>query len=340
MTQMRYRFLGSSGIKVSELCLGTMMFGGATDEAQARRIIDHAAESGVNFIDTADVYADGRSEAIVGPAIKAKRDRWVLATKGAQQMGPNVTDTGPLAPLSDARGRCQPEAAADRPHRSLLHPPRRSLHALGADDRRVRRPDPPGQDPRMGALQRARLAHPARRASVPADGRAAAGRAAALLQPDEPPARDRAAAGRQVLQPRRRALQPAGARRAHRQVQGQPGGRARHPRRPQGRAHAGSGVAPREPDHRREAEGARRGARHHAGALGDGLGAQQRRRDVGHRRSAHARAMDQLSRRARLQVDGGGRGARQQPGDAGPSVDAQASTIRPIPIEGRFPAVG
>jgi aryl-alcohol dehydrogenase-like predicted oxidoreductase len=94
MAQMRHRFLGSSGIKVSELCLGTMMFGGATDEAQARRIVDHAADSGVNFIDTADVYADGRSEAIVGPAIKAKRDRWVLATKGAQQLGPNVTDRG------------------------------------------------------------------------------------------------------------------------------------------------------------------------------------------------------------------------------------------------------
>src|SRR5688572_30703287 len=94
MAQMRYRFLGSSGIKVSELCLGTMMFGGATDEAQARRIVDHAADSGVNFIDTADVYADGRSEEIVGPAIKAKRDRWVLATKGAQQLGPNATDRG------------------------------------------------------------------------------------------------------------------------------------------------------------------------------------------------------------------------------------------------------
>jgi aryl-alcohol dehydrogenase-like predicted oxidoreductase len=94
MANMRYRVLGSSGIKVSELCLGTMMFGAATDEAQARRIIDRAAEAGVNFIDTADVYADGRSESIVGPAIKARRDRWVLATKGAQQMGPNVTDMG------------------------------------------------------------------------------------------------------------------------------------------------------------------------------------------------------------------------------------------------------
>lgn len=94
MTQMRFRILGSSGIKVSELCLGTMMFGGPTDEAQAQRIVDHAAESGVNFIDTADVYADGRSEAIIGKVIKGKRDGWVLATKGAQKTGPKVTDMG------------------------------------------------------------------------------------------------------------------------------------------------------------------------------------------------------------------------------------------------------
>src|SRR5262245_36042173 len=91
---MRHRVLGSSGIRVSELCLGTMMFGGPTGEAEARRIVDHAAEHGVNFIDTADVYAEGRSEAMVGPAIKARRDRWVLATKVAQQMGPNITDAG------------------------------------------------------------------------------------------------------------------------------------------------------------------------------------------------------------------------------------------------------
>ena len=58
MTKMRYRFLGSGGIKVSELCLGTMMFGGATPQAEAERITAHAADAGVNFIDTADVYAD------------------------------------------------------------------------------------------------------------------------------------------------------------------------------------------------------------------------------------------------------------------------------------------
>jgi aryl-alcohol dehydrogenase-like predicted oxidoreductase len=94
MSAMRYRVLGSSGMKVSQLCLGTMMFGGPTSEADARRIIDDALDRGVNFIDTADVYAEGRSEAIIGPAIRPKRDRWVLATKLAQSTGPGVTDMG------------------------------------------------------------------------------------------------------------------------------------------------------------------------------------------------------------------------------------------------------
>jgi aryl-alcohol dehydrogenase-like predicted oxidoreductase len=94
VAEMRYRVLGTSGVKVSEICLGTMMFGGPTDTAQARRIIRHARDNGVNFIDTADVYAEGRSEAVIGPAIKAERDRWVLATKVAQATGPDVTDRG------------------------------------------------------------------------------------------------------------------------------------------------------------------------------------------------------------------------------------------------------
>jgi aryl-alcohol dehydrogenase-like predicted oxidoreductase len=94
MAQMQYGVLGSGGMKVSRICLGTMMFGGPTPEAEARRMIDRALESGVNFIDTANVYTQGRSEAVIGPAIKAKRDRWVLATKLAQSTGPAVTDGG------------------------------------------------------------------------------------------------------------------------------------------------------------------------------------------------------------------------------------------------------
>jgi aryl-alcohol dehydrogenase-like predicted oxidoreductase len=91
---MQYRNLGRSGLKVSPLCLGTMMFGAATDEPTARRIVDRAREQGVNFIDTANVYADGRSEEITGRAIAAHRDHWVLATKLANPTGPGPNDRG------------------------------------------------------------------------------------------------------------------------------------------------------------------------------------------------------------------------------------------------------
>jgi aryl-alcohol dehydrogenase (NADP+) len=78
---MEYRTLGRSGIRVSRLCLGAMMFGGPTEAAASRRIIDRAAEAGVNFLDTADTYNGGRSEEVVGEAIAPARARWVLATK-------------------------------------------------------------------------------------------------------------------------------------------------------------------------------------------------------------------------------------------------------------------
>ncbi len=78
---MDYRSLGRSGLKVSPLCLGAMMFGDQADAPTARSIIASAREAGVNFIDTADVYAMGASEQIVGEAVRAERDRWVIATK-------------------------------------------------------------------------------------------------------------------------------------------------------------------------------------------------------------------------------------------------------------------
>ena len=89
---MEYRNLGKSGLRVSPLCLGTMMFGGATDEPTAARIVARAQEQGVNFIDTADGYAGGSSEEITGRAIAANRSWWVLATKIA-----NPTGKGPNA---------------------------------------------------------------------------------------------------------------------------------------------------------------------------------------------------------------------------------------------------
>ncbi|MBR0830764.1 aldo/keto reductase [Bradyrhizobium manausense] len=83
---MQYRQLGRSGLKVSQICLGTMMFGGPTDEATSVRIIAKAREAGVNFIDTADAYSNGGSEEVVGRAIADNRRAWVLATKLANPM--------------------------------------------------------------------------------------------------------------------------------------------------------------------------------------------------------------------------------------------------------------
>ena len=91
---MEYRKLGRSGLDVSTICLGTMMFGGATDEPTSHRIVARAREAGVNFIDTADQYNDGRSEEVTGRAIKADRNIWVLATKVCNPMGKGRNQRG------------------------------------------------------------------------------------------------------------------------------------------------------------------------------------------------------------------------------------------------------
>lgn len=84
---MRYRNLGKSPLQVSELCLGTMMFGDQTPFDEARRITAHAREHGVNFIDTADVYTLGASERMVGELLAGQREHWVVATKVGNPMG-------------------------------------------------------------------------------------------------------------------------------------------------------------------------------------------------------------------------------------------------------------
>jgi len=91
---MQYRRLGRTGLKVSPVCLGTMIFGSDTDQAGAERIIAVGAEHGMNFIDTSNVYTRGRSEEIIGTALKGSRDRWVLATKTRGQTGPGPNDQG------------------------------------------------------------------------------------------------------------------------------------------------------------------------------------------------------------------------------------------------------
>ncbi len=99
---MDYRPLGTSGLKISALTLGTMTFGGEgnfakvgkTDVAGARRQVDICLDAGINLIDTADVYSTGRSEEIVGEVLKDRRDDVLISTKVRMEMGPGPNDEG------------------------------------------------------------------------------------------------------------------------------------------------------------------------------------------------------------------------------------------------------
>lgn len=93
---MNYRPLGRTGVQVSELCLGTMMFGGRADKDESLRIIDYALDRGVNFVDTANVYAANESERIVGEALarSGKRHHTILATKVHGAQGDDINDRG------------------------------------------------------------------------------------------------------------------------------------------------------------------------------------------------------------------------------------------------------
>ena len=85
MWGMELRTLGRTGLKVSEQCLGAMMFGawGNRDQDECVAIVHRALDAGINFVDTADMYAHGESEEIVGKALKGRRDEVVLATKSS-----------------------------------------------------------------------------------------------------------------------------------------------------------------------------------------------------------------------------------------------------------------
>src|SRR5882762_3717477 len=98
---MKTRHLGRTGLRVSEICLGTMTFGHQCDERTSFAIMDRAAAAGVDFIDTADVYpvppspeTAGRTEEIVGKWLHARRRQFVLATKCRMRVGHGANDEG------------------------------------------------------------------------------------------------------------------------------------------------------------------------------------------------------------------------------------------------------
>jgi aryl-alcohol dehydrogenase-like predicted oxidoreductase len=137
---MQMRVLGHTGVRVSPLCLGAMMFGawGNTDHGESVRIIHRALDAGINFVDTADVYSAGESEEIVGQALAGRRrDHIVLATKAHGAMGDDVNERG-------------------NSRRWLIRECENSLRRLGTDHidlYQIHRPDPDtGLDETLGAL--------------------------------------------------------------------------------------------------------------------------------------------------------------------------------------------
>src|SRR6478752_5742273 len=137
---MEHRTLGRTGVHVSPLCLGAMMFGawGEPDHDEGVRIIHRAIDAGINFIDTADVYSRGESETIVGKALAgSKRDDIVLATKAHGAMGKDVNQQG-------------------NSRRWLVQEVENSLRRLGTDWidlYQIHRPDPETDlDETLGAL--------------------------------------------------------------------------------------------------------------------------------------------------------------------------------------------
>ena len=119
---MNYRQLGQSGLRVSVIGLGTNRFGGKVDEKGVAEIIHMALDRGVNFIDTADIYTDGRSEETIGKAIAKRRDEVVLATKVGMEVGDGPNDVGASRHriMNGRRGKLA--ATGNGLHRSVPNP--------------------------------------------------------------------------------------------------------------------------------------------------------------------------------------------------------------------------
>ena len=180
---MKYRLLGNSGLRVSELALGAMTFGmpgWGVEKDESRRVYEGFREAGGNFIDTANLYSGGRSEKFLGEFLAGERERIVLATKytGAMRT-PGRQRVRQQPQEHDGRGAREPEAAEHRLHRPLLGPRARLHHADRGGDARPRRSRAPGQGPlRRGSPTR----RPGRSRARTCSPSCAAGRAFVGLQ--------------------------------------------------------------------------------------------------------------------------------------------------------------
>src|SRR5712671_2743193 len=129
---MKTKLLGRTGISVSQLCFGTMSFGGDADEAMSAAMYKAVRDAGINFFDCANEYNKGKSEEILGRLAKADRDDLVLTTKCFNPTGPDVNARG------SSRRHGEPATAADRPDRRLVPAPVRPGHTDRRGDARAR----------------------------------------------------------------------------------------------------------------------------------------------------------------------------------------------------------
>lgn len=132
---MKIRMLGRSGLAVSELCLGTMIFGNTTNEEDSIRMILPFVDQGGNFLDTTNVYVSGRSEEIVGTAIRDIRSEVVLATKVRMKTSDHPNGARHLSQAHHAERRRELAAAADGLYRPVPSP---CLRPSDADRRDLR----------------------------------------------------------------------------------------------------------------------------------------------------------------------------------------------------------
>ena len=151
---MKLRTLGRTGVQVSRFGLGTMVLGawGNTDHDDCITLINRAIDAGINLIDTADVYAFGESEEIVGKALVGASRRGGAGDQVPQRHDRRPEPPRELAPLDPHGGGGQPAPSPDRPHRPLPDSPSRPDDRHRRDDRRTHRPRPRRQDRCMGHL--------------------------------------------------------------------------------------------------------------------------------------------------------------------------------------------
>ncbi len=319
---MEYQRLGASGLEVSPICLGTMMFGDRTDAATSQRIIDAAFDAGINFIDTADAYGNGASEKIVGAAIKANRRRWILATKVGNPLTKKPHDGGlsrrwVLQACDDSLARLATDYIdiyylhKDDPHTPIAE-------TVGAV----------GDLIRSGKIRYFGVSNYRgwRIAEVVSECEAQGVPLPVVCQPyynllnrmpevEILPACDHYGIGVAPYSPIARGVLT---------------GKYRPGVAPEGSRVARKDARMMETEFREESiaiaqklDGARQENRPHADAVRARVAVGERDRDLGDRRSAHARAVAGLRRRARHEVERGRRGARRFAGDARASVDAR-----------------